>query len=98
MGTNRVVPWWERRGKMPQSQRTAARPCGVVVQRHTVSMCTTNQNQIKADSKCQQVEAHVAGRLKERIDVVETHIHWVLISPLPFRKGALLDEFPIRRF
>ena len=40
-----MVPWWERRGKRPQSQRTAARPCGVVIRRHTVSMCTTNQNQ-----------------------------------------------------
>ena len=38
-----MVPWWERRGKRPQSQRTTARPCGVVVRRHTVSMCTTNQ-------------------------------------------------------
>ena len=30
------------------------------------------------------VETRVPGCLEERIDVAETHIHWILISPLPF--------------
>ena len=33
------------------------------------------------------------SKIEELVDVSETHIHWVLISPLPFSKGKLLDEF-----
>ena len=56
-----MVPWWKRRGKRPQSQRTAARPCDVVIRRHTVSMCTTNQNQKQNQFQVIQSECSCDG-------------------------------------